>query len=774
MSSAKFKKSYIRLILSAWIFPAFFGLSFIAYIEILTVDQLIGIMTTPTVPAFVIIWMIFAYWYFKRFIRPITNYLEQPNEINGEKALACMQKFSLHFWFLFLLYLLSAPTSVILSAEYFTEYVAQPIDWFRVHLVALIVSIIVGLPIFFILLDLFGNVASSLNLSRPHITVKTKVFMIGALVPLLIDTMIVQYYWTRTGFFTFETFIIWLMLEILAIAGSLIFVRSFTQSLSPLQNLITENPDFRLLKSTSLQPRSTDEIGVLTLSFRKALDELAEQKFALDQHAIVAITDVEGTITYANDRFCKLSGYSEDELIGQNHRLLNSGDKDKAEWEEMYRTLASGQVWHDVVRNRAKDGHFYWVDTTIVPFMSKDNTPRSYIAIRTDITERIQSEQALRRSQKMDALGQLTGGIAHDFNNILNIILGNLELLKKQIPDDEKTRQRVQNIHKSTMRAAELTRQLLSFSRHQAENVTKTNLNQLIKEMDNLIAHSITPQVEIEWHLAKDLWTTEVAPGDFEDSLLNLVINARDALSGSGWLSIETANTTLDENYCENNPNIEPGDYVQLKVSDCGEGMTAEQLEHIFEPFYTTKEQGKGTGLGLAMVFGFIQRSKGHINVDSKLGAGTTFKLYLPRANETIQAPDTPKEQLDEKLSAGNETILLVDDEESLLELAEEILAGLGYRVLTAANGQQALDILTKEPHIDLLLSDVIMPGGLNGYELAERATTDHPGLKVLLASGYTEMNTSNEKHNRFSASLLAKPYSQAELAQKVREAFTA
>ncbi len=564
------------------------------------------------------------------------------------------------------------------------------------------------------------------------------------------------------------------MLEILAIAGSLIFVRSFTQSLSPLQNLITENPDFRLLKSTSLQPRSTDEIGVLTLSFRKALDELAEQKFALDQHAIVAITDVEGTITYANDRFCKLSGYSEDELIGQNHRLLNSGDKDKAEWEEMYRTLASGQVWHDVVRNRAKDGHFYWVDTTIVPFMSKDNTPRSYIAIRTDITERIQSEQALRRSQKMDALGQLTGGIAHDFNNILNIILGNLELLKKQIPDDEKTRQRVQNIHKSTMRAAELTRQLLSFSRHQAENVTKTNLNQLIKEMDNLIAHSITPQVEIEWHLAKDLWTTEVAPGDFEDSLLNLVINARDALSGSGWLSIETANTTLDENYCENNPNIEPGDYVQLKVSDCGEGMTAEQLEHIFEPFYTTKEQGKGTGLGLAMVFGFIQRSKGHINVDSKLGAGTTFKLYLPRANETIQAPDTPKEQLDEKLSAGNETILLVDDEESLLELAEEILAGLGYRVLTAANGQQALDILTKEPHIDLLLSDVIMPGGLNGYELAERATTDHPGLKVLLASGYTEMNTSNEKHNRFSASLLAKPYSQAELAQKVREAFTA
>ncbi|MFV9615356.1 MAG: PAS domain S-box protein [Gammaproteobacteria bacterium] len=504
----------------------------------------------------------------------------------------------------------------------------------------------------------------------------------------------------------------------------------------------------------------------------QALDELAEQKFALDQHAIVAITDVEGSITYANDRFCKLSGYSEDELIGQNHRLLNSGDKNKAEWQEMYRTLSSGQVWHDVVRNRAKDGHFYWVDTTIVPFMDKDNKPRSYIAIRTDITESKQSERALRRSQKMDALGQLTGGIAHDFNNILNIIIGNLELLKKQVPDDEKILQRVQNIHKSAMRAAELTRQLLSFSRHQAENVTITNINQLIKDMDNLIAQSITPQVEIEWHLAKDLWSTEIAPGDFEDSLLNLVLNARDALSGSGWLSIETVNTTLDANYCENNPDIEPGDYVQLKVSDCGEGMTAEQLEHLFEPFYTTKEQGKGTGLGLAMVFGFIQRSKGHINVESEQGHGSTFRLYLPRSNKAIQTENTPAEELKEALPEGNETILVVDDEEALLELAEELLLDMGYRVLTAGNGLQALDALTKEPNIDLMISDVIMPGGINGYELAERATTDYPELKVLLASGYTEKIASSENHKRFSVNLLAKPYSQVELAQKVRQIF--
>ncbi len=212
---------------------------------------------------------------------------------------------------------------------------------------------------------------------------------------------------------------------------------------------------------------------------------------------------------------------------------------------------------------------------------------------------------------------------------------------------------------------------------------------------------------------------------------------------------------------------------MQLKVSDCGEGMTAEQLEHIFEPFYTTKEQGKGTGLGLAMVFGFIQRSKGHINVESEQDIGTTFRLYLPRSNEVTQKVDASTKESKGALPEGNETILVVDDEEALLELAEESLLDLGYRVLTAGNGQQALDVLTREANIDLMISDVIMPGGINGYELAERVTADHPELKVLLASGYTEKVTTSENHKRFSANLLAKPYSQVELAQKVRQIFT-
>lgn len=511
------------------------------------------------------------------------------------------------------------------------------------------------------------------------------------------------------------------------------------------------------------------------LQLSQALSELAEQKFALDQHAIVCVTDVQGKITYANDRFCNLSGYSKEEIIGQNHRVLSSGKKDKAYWREMYRTIANGGVWSDDICNKAKDGRLYWVNATMMPLMGEDNKPRGYISIRTDITERKQAEQALRRSQKMDAIGQLTGGIAHDFNNLLNIILGNLELLDRQLPEDEKIKKRLANIQKSSKRAAELTHQLLSFSRHQAENVMVIDINQLIEEMESLVAHSITPLIDIDWRLAKKLWSSEISPGDFEDALLNIIINARDAMSGNGHLTIETANVVLDKAACEKIHDIEPGEYVCLSVRDDGEGMPPEQLEHIFEPFYTTKEQGKGTGLGLAMVFGFIQRSKGSILVESEPGFGTTFQCYLPRAVENVNAAassvvDTASEKTETKSFAGNEAILVVDDEEALLELAKESLLDLGYRVQTAGNGQQALDVLTENPDIDLLISDVIMPGGLNGYQLAERAISEFSGIKVLLASGYTEKGAITENNKHLGAGLLSKPYSQVELAQRVRE----
>ena len=506
---------------------------------------------------------------------------------------------------------------------------------------------------------------------------------------------------------------------------------------------------------------------------KQAQDELVEQKFALDQHANVSSTDADGNITYVNDRLCKITGYSKEELIGQNHRILNSGEHDKAYWQEMYRTIASGKVWSDVIQNITKDGTLYWVDATIMPLMGKDNKPRGYISIRTDITERKLTEEALRRSQKMEAFGQLTGGIAHDFNNILNVILGNVELLQLVVPDHENVQKRINNIKKSTKRAADLTRQLLDFSRSQASNVTTVDITVLIQKMDELITHSLTPQVEIEWCLAGNLWLVDISSGDFEDALLNVIINARDAMSGSGQLKIETKNTHLGANCCEIKYEVQAGDYVQLIISDNGEGMSTDQIEKIFEPFYTTKEQGKGTGLGLAMVFGFMQRSKGHVYVNSEKGAGTTFNLYLPRTEANSSTLEVPVEQFDETLPLGKETILLVDDEADLRELSEEMLVDLGSHVLTANSGPQALDLLTKGEHIDLLISDVIMPGGINGYELAEQATNNDPALKVLLISGYTENIATNENQKSFADKLLPKPYRQVDLAQKVRAELT-
>ncbi len=298
--------------------------------------------------------------------------------------------------------------------------------------------------------------------------------------------------------------------------------------------------------------------------------------------------------------------------------------------------------------------------------------------------------------------------------------------------------------------------------------VSATNINQLIEGMDNLISRSITPEVDIDQQFSDDLWLTNIDPGEFEDTLLNLILNARDAMHGSGRLTLETCNCTLDDSYCAQNTGVSSGQYVQLSVSDSGDGISYEVQKRIYEPFFTTKEQGKGTGLGLAMVFGFTQRSGGHIKVYSEPGMGTTFRLYLPRTRERqSQAEVTRQKPL--TLPYGNEKILAVDDEESLLELARESLQSLGYHVFVASNGKQALRLLNAEPSISLLFSDVVMPGGMNGYQLAEQATANNKDLKVLLTSGYTKNSLAHNGQARFNANLISKPYTQADLAHRIR-----
>lgn len=414
------------------------------------------------------------------------------------------------------------------------------------------------------------------------------------------------------------------------------------------------------------------------------------------------------------------------------------------------------------------DGKPVWIrdEVSVVVERGKPVVLRGYFF---DITELKQTERALRRSQKMDAIGQLTGGIAHDFNNILSIVLGNLDLMHNQVNADEKLQKRFDVIDHSLQRAINLTRQLLSFSRHEAASAKVANINQIIESMHELVSQSLTPEVEVEHHMNNDLWLTLIDAGDFEDALVNLSLNARDAMHGQGKLTIETRNCVLDKAYCKLNPAAVPGDYVQLVVSDNGDGIPADQQERIFEPFYTSKEQGKGTGLGLSMVFGFVKRSGGTIKVYSELGIGTTFRIYLPRAGS--DELDVKESNGEEKvMPRGRETILAVDDEVALLDLVFETLTKLGYCVLTANNASQAEEIFAADPDIDLLFSDVVMPGELNGFQLAEKLVAERPELKVLLTSGYTDKAVARNGQARFKTNMLTKPYTLVDLAQRIRQ----
>ncbi len=291
-----FRRDFLRLILVTWLLPPVIGLGFILFIKILTPQQMLGILLTPTEPVYIIGWLLFAVWYFPRYIQPVRDWLALPTEVSASHALQSMQRFPLYFWGIFLVYLALAPSSVILSAEYYTDYVAAPVDWFRIHLVALIVSIIVGLPIFFLILDLFGRALGHLDLVRPQVTIRAKIFLVGALVPLLIDTMLVQYYWTRTGFFTTETFFVWLVLELLAIAGSLVFVRSVGQSITPLNRMIEGEVSVDAIDPSGLLPLSTDELGVLAHGYRELLQKLQQSRDELEARVSERTADLKTSI----------------------------------------------------------------------------------------------------------------------------------------------------------------------------------------------------------------------------------------------------------------------------------------------------------------------------------------------------------------------------------------------------------------------------------------------------------------------------------------------
>jgi signal transduction histidine kinase/DNA-binding response OmpR family regulator len=390
-------------------------------------------------------------------------------------------------------------------------------------------------------------------------------------------------------------------------------------------------------------------------------------------------------------------------------------------------------------------------------------------ALEESEAERRKTEAQLRQSQKMEAVGKLTGGVAHDFNNLLQVIAGNLQLLQRDIVGNERALSRLQTASRAVDRGAKLASQLLSFARRQPLQPLVINVSKLVRGMDDLLRRTLGEEVELETIVSKDkeLWNTAIDPHQFENVIINLAVNARDAMNNSGKLTIEAGNAVLDEHYCRQHPEVLPGHYVLLAVSDTGSGMTPEVMERAFEPFFTTKPEGRGTGLGLSMVYGFVKQSGGHLKLYSEVGHGTTIKLYLPRAMEAESAET--KAELG-PIEGGTETILVVEDDSEVRTTVVEMVSELGYRVLKAVDAQSALVILQSGAPIDMVFTDVVMPGPMRSPELAKKAKELNPDIEVLFTSGYTENAIVHGGRLDAGVQLLSKPYSREELARRLRQ----
>jgi PAS domain S-box-containing protein len=648
----------------------------------------------------------------------------------------------------------------------------------------------------------------------------------------------------------------------------------------------------------SVSPMSKDEVLWVArdVTVRKRAEQLIQlQAIALGAAAnAIAITDAEGIITWVNPAFTAVTGYAPEEVVGRSPRILKSGEHDAEFYEDLWKTVLSGQVWRGEMTNRRKDGDLYYQDQTITPVMNEAGDVTHFVAIQQDITQRKQAEVELRQAeekyrsmfenavegiyqstpegvftsvnpamvrilgyesqeeltihrmasqhyvdpncweklqatlagkgvvagfecevyrkdlskvwisenirairdgsrsvrfhegsvediterksleeqfrqaQKMEAVGTLAGGIAHDFNNLLTAIIGYSDLNLQQLKPGNPLRDDIEEIRKAGERASSLTRQLLAFSRKQILEPRVLDLNHTVSDMQKMLQRLIGEDLRLETVLDPALGSVKADPGQIEQVLMNLAVNARDAMPDGGKVTIETANVDLDEHHASTHVTVKPGPYVRLTISDTGCGMDRQTQAHMFEPFFTTKAVGQGTGLGLSTVYGIVKQSGGSIWVYSEVGKGTTFKIYLPRVDEEVR--ELERLPPPAEFPRGTETILLAEDDETVRTITIVVLKTLGYEVLQAVNGDAALLICERfEGEIHLLLSDLVMPE-MSGRELVQRLAGMLPHMRVLYMSGYTENAMVQQEVSEGSVSFLPKPFTPSSLAQKVRE----
>jgi PAS domain S-box-containing protein len=518
--------------------------------------------------------------------------------------------------------------------------------------------------------------------------------------------------------------------------------------------------------------RNTLAMHSLQQEQQTAEQSLRKLSRAVEQSAdTIMVTDLHGIIEYVNPAFEALTGYHHDEVCGRTPRILKSGEQGPEVYQEIWKTILVGNVYRGILVNRKKSGELYYVEETICPVRDSAAQITHFISNGRDLTERLRMEAQLLQSQKMDAIGNLAGGVAHDFNNILTIITSYAELALDAVLHNSPLESKIQEILLAARRAAELTRQLLAFSRKQPQALRVADLNQVIARIANTLPRLIGEDIEFTFVRGEGLGRVRVDPLQIEQILMNLAANARDAMPQGGHLRIETSDVRLDDDYVQCKQAVIPtGRDALIAVGDDGAGILPEHLRHIFEPFYTTKPSGKGTGLGLATVYGIVKQNKGFIWAYSEPGMGTVFKIYLP----CVGGCDSEGESDDVKsgrVTRGSETILLVEDEQSVRRATAEFLRLQGYTVLEAKDGIDALSVARNtRSTIHLLVTDVVMPN-MSGGQLAKELAQLRPDTKLLFVSGYAGKTVLDHKVLDLETNFVQKPYTLKQLSLKIRSA---